>query len=265
MARRKKLSDEQSTENTDNIHQESDDNFGLPEVEYEPLNRDDATPVEEPAETAHASYTSQQEETVEPEYVESASARDEDVLEDDAAYAPVHTYEEEDESSPVWPKVLIALLIVAAIGGGAYWYFGIERPRQLAEAAAAQAAADKALADKQKADSEAAAQRQRDEDARRRADSLANATPKEGSVEALTARTGRYYVVISSAIDDDLIMDYARKLSKNGAVCRIIPPFGKTKFSRLAVDVKDTYADAQSTADGMKGGDYGNDIWVVRY
>jgi hypothetical protein len=264
MARRKKLSDEQSTENTDNIHQESDDNFGLPEVEYEPLNRDDSTPAEEPAESTQASYTSKQEETVEPEYVEPVSARDEDVLEDDAAYAPVHTYEEE-EPAPVWPKVLIALLIVAAIGGGAYWYFGIERPRQLAEAAAAQAAADKADAEKRNADLEAAAQRQRDEDARRRADSLANATPKEGSVEALTERTGRYYVVIASAIDDDLIMDYARKISKNGAVCRIIPPFGKTKFSRLAVDVKDTYADAQSTADGMKGGDYGNEIWVVRY
>jgi hypothetical protein len=263
MARRKKLSDEQSTENTDNIHQESDDNFGLPEVEYEPLNRDEATPVGEPAENTRASYTSQQEETVEPEYVEPVTARDEDVLEDDAAYAPVHTYEEE-EPAPVWPKVLIALLIVAAIGGGAYWYFGIERPRQLAEAAAAQAAADKQAADK-RAEALRLAEEQRLADERRRADSLANLAPKEGSVEALAERTGRYYVVIASAIDDDLIMDYARKLSKNGAVCRIIPPFGKTKFSRLAVDVKDTYADAQSTADGMKGGDYGNEIWVVRY
>jgi hypothetical protein len=91
MARRKKLSDEQSSENTDNIHQESDDNFGLPEVEYEPLNRDDSTPVEEPA-SATTSYTSQHEETIEPEYVEPMSAHDEEVLDDDSAYAPVHTY-----------------------------------------------------------------------------------------------------------------------------------------------------------------------------
>lgn len=263
MARRKKLSDEQSTENTDNIHQESDDNFGLPEVEYEPLNREDATPVDEPAESTHASYTSQHEETVEPEYVEPVSARDEDVLEDDAAYAPVHTYEEE-EPAPVWPKVLIAILILAVVGGAA-WYFGYERPRQQALAEQEQREAFARDEAAKRAALLRLAEEKRLEDERRRADSLANLVPKEGSVEALTERTGRYYVVISSAIDDDLIMDYARKLSKNGAVCRIIPPFGKTKFSRLAIDVKDTYADAQSTADGMKGGDYGNEIWVVRY
>ncbi|MBT1686497.1 DUF4366 domain-containing protein [Dawidia soli] len=264
MARRKKLSDEQSSENTDNIHQESDDNFGLPEVEYEPLNRDTSTPKEEPAASTHTSYSSQQEETIEPEYVEPVSGHDEEVLDEDPAYAPVHTYEE-DEPAPVWPKVLITLLILVVVGGGAYWYFGIERPRQQAAEAAAQAEADKRAADKRAADLAAAQAAQREEDERRRADSLANLAPKEGSVEALTDRTGRYYVVVASAIDDDLIMDYAQKLSKNGVVCRIIPPFGKTQFSRLAVDVKDTYADAQATADGMKGGDYGNEIWVVRY
>src|SRR6187402_1013837 len=112
MARRKKLSDEQSSENTDNIHQESDDNFGLPEVEYEPLNRDASAPVEEePVANANTAYTSPREETVEPEYVDPVPAEDEEVLEDDAAYAPVHTYEEEEESPPVWPKILIAVLI----------------------------------------------------------------------------------------------------------------------------------------------------------
>src|SRR6187402_2080593 len=97
MARRKKLSDEQSSENTDNIHQESDDNFGLPEVEYEPLNRDASTPVEEePVASANTSYTPPPAE----EPVEPVSVHDEEVLEEDPAYAPIHTYEEEDESSP---------------------------------------------------------------------------------------------------------------------------------------------------------------------
>jgi hypothetical protein len=160
---------------------------------------------------------------------------------------------------------VLIVIVLLAIAGGAAWYFGYERPRQQAEAAAAQSAADKLAADKRAADLAAAEAKRRQEDELRKADSLANLAPKEGSVEALTERTGRYYVVVASAIDDDLIKDYATKLSKNGVVCRIIPPFGKTKFSRLAVDVKDTYADAQETADGMKGGDYGNEIWVVRY
>jgi hypothetical protein len=46
---------------------------------------------------------------------------------------------------------------------------------------------------------------------------------------------------------------------------KIIPPFGKSKFHRLAIAEGETYAAAQATADGMKGGDYGNEVWVVKY
>jgi hypothetical protein len=39
MARRKKQNEDE--QNNDNINNESDDTFGLPEVEYEPLKRDE--------------------------------------------------------------------------------------------------------------------------------------------------------------------------------------------------------------------------------
>jgi hypothetical protein len=151
------------------------------------------------------------------------------------------------------------------IAGGAFWFFGIYQPKQ-------KAAAEKIRLEQEAKDIEAArlererlAEERRLADEQRRADSLATAKPAEGMVEALTERTGRYYVVIASAIDDDLIMDYAKDLSKKGVSTKIIPPFRKTKFSRLAIDSKDTYAEAQATADGLKGGDYGNEIWVVKY
>ena len=60
-------------------------------------------------------------------------------------------------------------------------------------------------------------------------------------------------------------MDYAKKLSATGVSTKIIPPFGKSSFHRLAVAEGDTYATTQETADGMKGGDYGNKVWVVKY
>ena len=104
----------------------------------------------------------------------------------------------------------------------------------------------------------------RAEDEKRRADSLANATPAEGTIETLTERTRRYYVVVASAIDDDLIMDYAKNLSKKGVSSKIIPPFGKVKFFRIAVAEGETYADAQATADGLKA-QYGDGAWVVKY
>ena len=75
-----------------------------------------------------------------------------------------------------------------------------------------------------------------------------------------------YHVVVASAIDDDLLMDYANKLIKQGKNVKIIPPGGKNgKFYRLAVESKETYDDAQASADGMKGGDYGDQLWVMRY
>lgn len=259
MARRKK----QDEEEQENINNESDDSFGLPEVEYQPLNREEpptTTTVE--TETTYTTSTPEPEpEPVREEYVE----REEEVIEDPEYNAPEPSYVEEDEeSSPVWPKVLIVVLLLA-IGGAAGYYFGFYRPEQQAKEERARQEQEAREKDEARKKAEADAALARDEAEKRRADSLANLKPAVGTIEALSERTGRYYVVVASAIDDDLIHDHAAKLSKAGVTCWIIPPFGKTKFSRLAVDYKDSYADAQATADGMKGGDYGNEIWVVKY
>ena len=51
MARRKKQDEDEPQDNQDNLNNDSDDTFGLPEVEYEPINRDEPvkeTVVEEP-------------------------------------------------------------------------------------------------------------------------------------------------------------------------------------------------------------------------
>jgi len=253
MARRKKQSEE-SQENQENINNESDDNFGLPEVEYEPIKR------EEPQ--AETETPPVEEEKVEEPYssAEPVAEETEPVAEEEYVYTS--TYESE-ESSP-WPKILGVLVVLLLIGGAAWWWFGYEQPRR--DEAAAKVKEEQRLRDEaatKKAEEERLAALQAEE--QRKADSLAALSPAEGVIEALSERTGRYYVVVASAIDDDLIMDYAAKLSKKGVSTKIIPPFGKTKFSRIAVDVKDTYADAQSAADAMKGGDYGSEIWVVKY
>jgi len=250
MARRKKQNEDQSAEDNDNLNNESDDSFGLPEVEYEPLKRDEP----QSSTTEESSYQESSEQTSEE------TVQEEEVIEE-PQYRPV--YDEEEEKPSVWPKVIVILLLLGIAGAGV-WYFGFERPKQqqAAEDARKEELRKQEMA---KAEEERKAELRRQEAEQRRADSLANLAPKEGSIEKLTDRTRRYYVVVSSAIDDDLIMDYAKKLSKNGVNCTIIPPFGKTKFSRLAVDVKDSFADAQTAADALKGGDFGSEIWVVKY
>jgi hypothetical protein len=245
MARRKKQNEE--SENLNNTTNESDDTFGLPEIEYEPLKRDEPEPVES--------------ESVIQEATVSETAQQESIDSENDQYVPPYLREEESSKTPMILGIL-AFVLVAAVG---VWFFAFYQPKARA--------AEKARIEQQlqrdkdrRAQEEADAAEQRRIDAEKRtADSLANATPAVGLIETLSERSGRYYVVVASAIDDDLIMDYAKKLSKKGVSSKIIPPFGKTKFSRIAIDVADTYADAQANADSKKGGDYGDAVWVVKY
>src|SRR5690606_27440125 len=171
----------------------------------------------------------------------------------------------EDNNKPVWPKVLAILLMLIVVGGAIY-YFAYYKPAQDKERQErlAREEEQRRERDAQRA-REAEAKRLADEAAQRKADSLAN-LKKEGSIEMLSGRTGQYWIVVASAIDDDLLMDFAQKLSKDGKQVKLIPPFGKQgKFHRLAIDSRDNYQDAQALADGMKGGEFGDQLWVVKY
>ncbi len=262
MARRKKQNEDQPQENPEN----ADDTFGLPEIEYEPLKRD--TPVEEnkineSPETQPEPTPIASEEPV-PE-VKAEEQPKEQFVEENQFYEPSYSYSYQDEKPAIWPKVL-GVLLVLLIAGGAAWYFALYRPQQLQEEAKLKR--DRIIAQEDARKKEAARleeQRRLADEQKKSAAAAAVATPPAGTIETLNDRQGRYFVVVASSIDGDLIMDYAKKLSAKGVTSHIIPPFGKTKFHRLAVADGDTYANAQATADGMKGGDYGDKIWVIKY
>lgn len=221
-------------DNKDNGN-ESEDSFGLPDIEYKPLDEGKE---------------------------ESPSGGDADQPKQEERYVYTPPVEEKSKAPIVIGIVIAAVIIIAGFLIYNYVYVpGQERARQ-EELAKKKAAEEKAAKDKQ-------ARLEREREAERQkaiADSLAiaNAKPQTGEIEVLSQRTRRYYVVISTAIDDDLVMDYAKKLSKNGVGTKIIPPFGNTKFTRLAIADRGTYAEAQAHADEAKA-TYGNEVWVVRY
>jgi hypothetical protein len=235
---------------------ESDDTFGLPEIEYNPINREESQQQE-----ANKQQEEQQPDASSPydqstEQTTSAYQRPEETTNE---YTP---YRVEEEEAPLWPKVL-GILLVVAIALSAALYFVWYKPKQEEE--------KRLLAEKAKQEQEAKLKAQQLKEAeeqqrlrdQRIADSLA-AIPKIGAFETLSEPTGRYYVVITSAVDGDLISDQAKKLAKTGVSTKIIPPFGKFKFYRLTIAEGDTYAAAQDIANSKKA-ELGDALWVLKY
>lgn len=246
MARRKKSDEDESKNENLGNESNSDDTFGLPEIEYKPLDR-----TEESVTQAQESQPVEQET---PSYQYGDKPTEE---------KSTYTYVPPEEPAPVWPKVL-GILLVIVIALGAAWYFLVYQPNQAEkERVLAKQRSEQEAAQRKEAERLAEEQRIRDEAERMRADSIANAS-KVGVIETLSERTGRYYVVAASAVDDDLLMDHAKKLSASGISTKIIPPFAKYKFYRLTIADGDTFAAAQEVADSKKS-EYGDALWVLKY
>lgn len=250
MAKRKNNED-QSPEQNDA------DNFGLPDIDYKPLDEtESSTPQEEETPTEQVIVQETTTYTYEPENKEEEEQ-------------PVSSYNSnysssDDEEEPSKAPMIIGLIIglVILVAGALVYIYAIKPAREKAKLEEARLAKEKKDAEEREAARLQAAEEERKR--KEAEEAAAKVKPAIGAIESLSARTGRYYVVISSAVDGDLIMDYAKKLSAKGTGTKIIPPFGKWKFYRLAVSDYDTYATAQTNADGVKG-EYGSDVWVIKY
>jgi hypothetical protein len=247
MAKRNDPPDEPGQPNKDASNDA--DNFGLPEIEYKPLDQRKEKEKEKEGKAA-------------PSYSDPASRGSYKKAPEPAQKTPTYSYMDEEPKSKAPVIIGIAVAVVVLVAAFLIYQY-VYKPQRAKEQAAELAQQQKARDDAERARQEQLA---RDEEARRaqaRLDSL-NATPAVGTIETLSDRTRRYYVVISSAIDGDLVMDYAKRLSAKGVSTKIIPPFDKYKFSRLAIGDYDTFATAQSSADAAKT-EYGSAVWVLKF
>jgi len=85
-----------------------------------------------------------------------------------------------------------------------------------------------------------------------------------GIVERVSSPTGRFYVIVSSSIDDDLAMDYASKLAKEGTSVKLIEHnANELPFHGVSVGDYDTWDQATSASQTISG--YENGAWVLKY
>jgi len=217
-----------------------EDNFGLPDIEYKPLDQleDTHQQAEEPTKKED-----------QPSHEQSMP---------DAESSAVYDDEEEEKSNA--PTIISIIIGVVVLVAGFMIYKYVYQPKQ-EKARLEQIAKEKAEADK-KAEEVRLAKLAEDERLKREAE--AKAKPAVGAIDTLRQRTGHYFVIIASSIDGDLSMDRAKKLSAKGINSKIIPPFGKWKFYRLGIGGFDSFASAQTSADASKA-EYGDAVWVMKY
>ncbi len=290
---------EDLNDNTGDIN-EADDSFGLPDINYEPIDRSEEAEESKPAEEEvveeeaaedQAFMYAQRSEEESGDTDESSSESSEenifgtveenDVVEEvtevdvtseteseEKAYVPGSYTPKESNSSNV--GAIIAIILVIILAGVGIWYFMYERPRQAEIAQQEQAEKDRIAAEQREEAAREAAERERQaqEEAARLAEEQRLAEEAQnagdGTIETISARTGRYYVIVASAIDGDLAMDYATKLAAEGNSVKIIQPYGKVLYHRVAVSNMESLAEAESRANELKEA-YGEGVWVMKY
>ena len=230
--------------NTDDTNKNTndEDNFGLPDIEYKPLDQlDTPKPAEETA-------NEEQETSKASEFSNENTAKE----------APV--YEEEEEGGSGTGRIIGWIVVIVVLVGAFLAYRYVYVPKKEKEKQEQLAKEKEEM--RKKAETDSLARVAEAERLKREAE--ANAKPTVGAIETLAQRTGHYFVIISSSVDGDLAMDQAKKLSEKGVSSKIIPPFGKWKFYRLGIGDFDSFASAQSSADASKS-EYGDALWVMKY
>lgn len=252
--------------NADRGTEPDDDNFGLPEPDFVPLEDLDSKPSSGYAESTSGNFSSEQ--------VNQSPSEEEVVFandpEQESTDSPRYTYggnggntgqssysrnDFDDDSGKKLKVILAVLLPVILLTAGylvyEYWYAGPSR--QALEIEKALELESKARKEKEAAISKTEVPVIE-----------VPVIPETGTIDTITMPTGKFFVVAHSSIDGDLIMDRAKVLSAQGVSTVIIPPFGRWKFYRLAITNDQTFPLAQEKAEQLKE-KYGKDLWVMRY
>ncbi len=222
-------------------HLEDTEDFGLPQSEYEPIERE--------------------EDDLPPAFQE-----------------PTYYSEEDEEPESSKEGIIVAIIIgLLVLVGLAVYLFGFGGKEQVSSWFGNDAQVEQTkLKTLEKTEPEPVITYEDPEPA-----VIAEATPAEevtsGSVsedgsrgsyttvEAIGAPTGRSYIIIGSFVDEDLARDLGQKLSARGVGIRILAPTSRAPLlHRVAVADYNTFNDALGEIEAYKL-DYGESAWVLKY
>lgn len=207
-----KLNDKTET----SYHLQQDDEYGLPEAEFSPLEQDHYAEPE-------PSIKSKREIDLQPQ--------------------------QKTSSWPIW----VGLVVLLAVAGFSVYYFIFnDKPSQ-------QLTSPPVAVQQPEPEPEIVEEAPVEE-----AWAPEVAAPKEGTVTAISATTGRYYVIVGSFIDGDMAGDYAKKLAAQGKEVTLIEPTGNKKFYRLGIADAGSFSEANAELDDLKN-TFGQEIWILRY
>ncbi|MEM9417091.1 MAG: hypothetical protein AAF963_01940 [Bacteroidota bacterium] len=86
----------------------------------------------------------------------------------------------------------------------------------------------------------------------------------KGTITKINKPQDRYYIIVSSFIDDDLAFDYANQLASQATDVMLILPSPGQYFYRVALDQKATLYDANEKLEEIKA-IYGQNAWILKY
>ncbi len=233
---------------------QDDDDFGLPELEYEALDDEEAPPAEKKPE-ARQSPPAHEESKVssifdveEPDHQEIANvfSGGTSTVEKKQVY-----YEREPggDAKSFTRIIIIGAVAFVLIGFAFLWWHHKDDDKKVV----AKTAPKETKAEPKPAEPKPAEVKEPEKKA-----------PLTGEVVVLSEKTGRSYVVVGSFFDGDLADDYGKQLISQGVNATIIKPFGNSRFFRVSIADFGSYQEAAAEAEKAKS-TYGAEVWALKY
>ncbi len=175
-----------------------------------------------------------------------------------------NTYEEEgyrEKKSPVlW--IILAIIVLIGLGIGLFWWFNREESPKVVAKKKQPVKVEQPVVSEPEPEPVTTKETTEPDNSSFSSDVSGNLTP--GEIINVTSPTGQYFVIIASAVDDDLLRDYAKKLVAEGYGCAVLAPIGNTIFSRLAIAELPSLNEATIKTEELKS-EFGDKIWVKKY